>query len=1616
MITEENIQSSAIRQLNTIKKLYADEPHFMLEHYQLEKNTTYEYEGRELLELLQNADDAAESASDPKVFIHLEGNQLVIANTGQVFSNDGLKSIFHSHLSSKFNQKNQIGNKGLGFRTTLSWAERVSILSGDLKISFSNINSKNILDELIKSKPLIKELIWQKYSRMEDAISIFRCPEIIEKIDLILDLEGYDTAIILDLKNSIVVDGQMKTTIEVIEEQLSKNVHPEVLLFLNNLNEIKIKTPNINELITKEIISEENINDDFILKRISAGTNNLKNEWNIFTKKGNHQPVNGNNKNYELAIAWMDDLQGAKNVLHSYFKTEVVFNFPGILHGTFELSSNRNELIRGKGYNAFLFKEAADLISEVAQIIANKSSDHVSYLPLQIANVDFHNLNNLIKELSFDTSLLNSLKDKRVFPTINNEYVRWDEDETPPAFYEESVFSQYLDPHEYNYLLLPSDDEFIIGLLDKLEHSTYDIDEIIKSVAKSGKNIAVSEYARLIKAIEEYVDSNIDLQKTDGLFYDKFNNLLTFDSPIFLPTNGISYAVPEEIGVKIMDDELAQQLLICYNSHDYKNLTFQLEKYNIKEFNFNEVVESIISFYSAKQNLQIEEIKKMHHVIFSLYKSSSEHDKFWKGSTIKLISKKLSVLDPKELYFGKDYDNFLAEDLYHYKKDKIVAAMKVYEIDATEISDWKRYLEWLGIADLPRKLQVTAKQDYADYVMMNFNYRYDIGNYNFKGGYNEFKEELTGGYGPIYVQSVDDLEGILKNNTTESIINWIDKDLEMLSLLEKDIEGDSSLIYFNFYNTRNYRQINGKRMKSYLKWKLGYFSWLLTESQTKAEPSRCMTAAYINEDFKGLIEKPNIDYDKLKKLKVEKDKVDYILSQVGVHKSMSTLPPALIYSILNKLPEIHEIEKKAKTIYNQIAVNYDDISLTKLQNTERDTYIKTGKVYCKDGKFHSVEEVFYVNDRRYGEAVIRQFNTIDIERRRGKDKIRKIFAVKALDNLEFSTIGNPLVHPLSLKFEQEIESFKPYVYVLRKEQDNGNEKNIIKSTKFQLVSQLKAASKKGQHSKTFELNDFEYLYIRKRNMIYLKTPTHFDEIVDLKDDIHFCSAIAEIFSAIIDVDAPRLQIRELFSKSASVRDELLRSELDDDKLEKLKDARKKLGITSNPKIDFWSSFLKCFKGKKIILKDNTDNEILSTILTKFPNHSSIIKTSIDLINYLDYNDEDSLLIIVNLFKDLGITLEQFNKYHYPSIDLDLLYEIELKKIISDYSDSFKSLLYEKCRIGVLDKKDFLKLSDEYHSLKFENTSDVNFDILQDLKTAVKDRFDIDLNDLYITIDFNKLHFENKNSLWNFLNFENLDHKLFNQFLDDSQMQSLLLFDDEFSNIEEFLLGWLGRNQNGSDTPNPNSSKSFKVNFGNNQLFYDDFFDLRSQLDHLVTDDELSHVKLENIKISKKDISHGKRNSSGKNPPKGLSNKKPKEEIGFLGEYLVYKHLLKLSEDKSNVKWVSDYAKKCGVNLDGKDGWGYDIEYVPKGAKHKRFVEVKVVGWDDSFHITPTEVHAGERLKNNYEIFLVKNIDNLPSIKIEKIQGIFNYKGKSFSDNDMFTVVNDNFILKFKREI
>gem|GEM_PF-3642139 len=781
------------------------------------------------------------------------------------------------------------------------------------------------------------------------------------------------------------------------------------------------------------------------------------------------------------------------------------------------------------------------------------------------------------------------------------------------------------------------------------------------------------------------------------------------------------------------------------------------------------------------------------------------------------------------------------------------------------------------------------------------------------------------------------------------------------------------------------------------------------------EPTLCTISATITVDFSPLIEKPNINYDAsvLKANKINPDKVDYLLNLVGVNKTISSFETKTLYSILNKLPDIDSEGKKAKTLYRELAANFEERNLD-VNEFEYKDYISEGRVFCKKQGQYSYENndsVFYVDNKRYGESIINQFYTIEIERRRNQEKIEKVFGVKPLKGLKLILASNPTLHSLNGKFEQEIESFKPYVYVFRQDLDiTGKEKSLIKDIRFKLVTNLSVLLEKEKEKSEFSLSFYEYLYLSKDKTVYIKTPTYVDDERKLKEDVSFCSTIAEAFSALIDVDAQRQQIRELFSKSASGRDDIIRAELDDANLEKLLIAKNKLGIVNDPKLQFWASFLKCFPTKKVRKENFTDKELQIELKKIFPNLSEIISTSFEQINYENYNEENSLRQIIELLKKSQLSLLDFNKYVYPSIELSYLYELDLKRIKESKKKEFKQVLYSQFLNTDRDKKDFLKFIYQYDSLNGNFQNEINYDVETDLFFQLDELFNVKILEDF-NFNFEEIYSKNKKAFEVKSEEQNISKELANLFLNENtELESLLYFENEIQILLDKLNDWIPKTNEGDKGVKSLAKKRIKV--GDSDFLYDDFEDLFNQLEN----GNEFQTNLSKIKIKRVE----KDNESLKDKtiiPKKIP-KKPKqqtEEVGFLGEWLVYKHLMNSIKKEYSIKWVSEYAKLAGVNTDGKNGLGYDLEYIPNNANHPRYVEVKVVGLENAFHISSNEVLQGEKLKKHYEIFLVRNIGDSNNISIEIIQGPFDYSGqRSFNDNELFTVINDNFILKFQK--
>lgn len=118
--------------------IYRLQPKELVSHFKREESVVNSYRGRQVLELLQNADDAGNDyIGQSRVLLQLGADFLAVANTGEPFSRAGFESLSINDYSPKQLERTRyIGNKGLGFGSVLSWSSSPLVLSGGNAMAF----------------------------------------------------------------------------------------------------------------------------------------------------------------------------------------------------------------------------------------------------------------------------------------------------------------------------------------------------------------------------------------------------------------------------------------------------------------------------------------------------------------------------------------------------------------------------------------------------------------------------------------------------------------------------------------------------------------------------------------------------------------------------------------------------------------------------------------------------------------------------------------------------------------------------------------------------------------------------------------------------------------------------------------------------------------------------------------------------------------------------------------------------------------------------------------------------------------------------------------------------------------------------------------------------------------------------------------------------------------------------------------------------------------------------------------------------------------------------------------------------------------------------------------
>ena len=388
---------------------------------------------RFVFELLQNADDQPVEGKLVNVRLKTLDENLLFLHTGKPFTEADVESISSIGDSTKKNDLEKTGYKGIGFKSVFSDAETVYIDSGNFSFAFD----KN--SPVYPSDANMDEIPWQIKPIWEER---YRLPKEIQKEELYFRLP---VGIALNVGKEKIATYNIR-----IPDLLSE---PRFTLFLRNINNINFENKNgtsitINKkskdngivIIESNEIVEEWITKDYIIDIPEETKDAIQNEKLVPAKL---KEATKTKITFAAKIVGGSIIPLDNAVLFTYLPTKVNdFGFHFLVNADFLTTASRESIHLKNIWNRFLFKQIGRLlldwisslndfkgalcllpssIEESENILAN---DFYNALKQSLENVAFikgYKGNILsIKDIMLDKSGLSQIVGKELFCKIVN--------------------------------------------------------------------------------------------------------------------------------------------------------------------------------------------------------------------------------------------------------------------------------------------------------------------------------------------------------------------------------------------------------------------------------------------------------------------------------------------------------------------------------------------------------------------------------------------------------------------------------------------------------------------------------------------------------------------------------------------------------------------------------------------------------------------------------------------------------------------------------------------------------------------------------------------------------------------------------------------------------------------------------------------------------------------------------------------------------------------------------------------------------------------------------------------------------------------------------------------
>ncbi|CAK2402064.1 Protein NO VEIN C-terminal domain-containing protein [Vibrio crassostreae] len=1037
---------------------YFAKPVNLIHDYGSERATKIDYEGREVLELLQNAADQAKDSNESgRVVIELTHSGMVIANTGNAFSVGGIQSLQNAHLSPKrLGERKFIGCKGLGFRSILNWTVSPIIFSGSLALAYSRKVTEEKLKALISDNEELAELVTKETKKsnlpvlpvlpfpgysIDNDIHKFIDECNYELANRCLDWKskGYTTAIAIPFNNDDIYDKAL--------QQLS-SLRPETLLFVDSLDELHFLLPNEQERVWSK-------DGDDTVKMVLTNDSPIG-IWQVF-KTGGDVPEEylnsdqNDNYSYELIIA-VPEVEKVSELksspLFSYFPTEITIPLPIVCSATLELTQDRNNITKHES-NGFVLECLAEFIAEVAE---QRAREHPTGIKAGFRNVmPIGEFPLSLINHGFPGALLDTAKNRQIIPTLSGTAIKPNE-----AYTINGASNGWLPTSGFEDLTPANNDEHLWFKKVGVKEMSADL---LKERICSITDLPLNDRVKFIVGLKAH---NISAKAfTSSLFWGSNGKPIPDSTSVYIsPKDALPEELPSWLTLRFLDIEMQKLLTRELEVKDARELQVALKDFGLHEYSFGRLLQHLIAQSNRRKKKDPDNAtrteKELFNLIYLLYKKERKAGQlpvFPAKANFELPNQNGSSTRATEMYMGNGYldHGYVMQSLYgDICPEQLLLPPEQFSI-CDDINEFCGFLAWIGVSKWPREVTIKeSNKNFLESIIAALDYPVKFEDYIFSDDH-ELKSARVSV--KSYV-SVDKLGEILVPDKYPAIIAWLCKDERFYNWSRPS----SKYLTVSSIRSgdRNYRTYYGP-LPSYIIWKIANTAWLKDKDSKPLMPRECVIGERAIESIFPRPAKFTKQLYKAYSL-LERELTD-AWRRAGVITSLVDLNINDIYERLIEFPTNRPSGQHSQSLYrwvlDAVEVASGDPGISK------DRFLSKGRMWGTKGGvsgYYAIEDLHHADFDGLPKELLDRLAIVALPHRVGTDKVKRVFGVTSIDRLEIKqSLKSHFLADMADDIDVYFQLVKPHFKLLRATQSSQKQHlGLLEKLRIVICSEISA--------------------------------------------------------------------------------------------------------------------------------------------------------------------------------------------------------------------------------------------------------------------------------------------------------------------------------------------------------------------------------------------------------------------------------------------------------------------------------------------------------------------------------------------------------------------------------